>query len=228
MTPPPFFPRPYGKVALVPSVLSADFSNLGRGLKKIGALSDWVHVDVMDGHFVPNLSFGPAVTRAVSEATELAVDAHLMVERPLDFIDAFRAAGAGLITVHAEAKDSLRCLRRIKRMGIAAGVSLRPKTPFSKAAAFLEEADLVLIMTVEPGFGGQRFLRPTLEKISAARRAISASGRRIWLQVDGGINLLTACAAVKAGADALVIGSALFGARNPAGFLRNIRLKLRR
>ena len=180
----------------------------------------------MDGHFVPNLSFGPAVAVAVAGASRLAVDAHLMVERPLDFIDAFAASGARLITVHAEAEDSLLCLRRIKRMGIAAGVALRPKTSFSRAEAFLKEADLVLIMTVEPGFGGQRFLRAMLEKIYRARRAINASGRKIWLQADGGINARTAGPAVKAGADSLVMGSAVFGARDPAGFLRGLRLKL--
>ena len=131
-----------------------------------------------------------------------------------------------LITVHAEAKDSLLCLRRIKRLGIAAGAAIRPKTPFKSAEAFLREADLILIMTVEPGFGGQRFLHAMIEKISVARRAINASGRKIWLQVDGGINASTAELAVKAGADSLVMGSAVFGACDPAVFLRNLRLKL--
>ena len=226
MTKAPPFTRPSGEISLVPSVLSADFSCLRRCLEKIEVAADWVQVDVMDGHFVPNLSFGPDVTRAVAGSTRLAVDAHLMVERPLEFIDAFAASGARLITVHAEAEDSLLCLRRIKSLGIAAGVALRPKTPFKSAAAFLKEADLVFIMTVEPGFGGQRFLRAMLEKIYRARRAINASGRKIWLQADGGINARTAGPAVKAGADSLVMGSAVFGARDPAGFLRGLRLKL--
>ncbi|HAH31782.1 MAG TPA: ribulose-phosphate 3-epimerase [Elusimicrobia bacterium] len=226
MTIKPPFPRPCGKISLVPSVLSADFSRLESCLKKIEASADWVQVDIMDGHFVPNLSFGPDFARAVAGSTCLGVDAHLMVERPGKFIDAFAAAGARLITVHAEAEDSLFCLKRIHSMGLAAGVALRPKTPFKRVASFLEAADLVLIMTVEPGFGGQRFISAMLNKIAAARRAINASGRKIWLQVDGGINSCTAKLAVKAGADSLVMGSAVFGARNPAGFLRGLRLKL--
>ncbi|MCX5784662.1 MAG: ribulose-phosphate 3-epimerase [Elusimicrobia bacterium] len=228
MTTKPVFPRPCGEISLVPSVLSADFSRLEKCLQKIEAAADWVQVDVMDGHFVPNLSFGPDVAWAVARSTSLGVDAHLMVERPLEFIDAFAAAGARLITVHAEAEDSLLCLKRVHSMGLAAGVALRPKTPFKRAAAFLEAADLILIMTVEPGFGGQSFLSAMLNKISEARRAIKTSGRKIWLQVDGGINARTAKLAVKAGADSLVMGSAVFGARDPAGFLKGLRFEFSR
>ena len=226
MTIKPVFPRPCGEISLVPSVLSADFSRLGSCLKKIEAAADWVQVDVMDGHFVPNLSFGPDVACAVARSTCLGVDAHLMVEQPLKFIDAFATAGARLITVHAEAEDSLLCLERVHSLGLAAGVALRPKTPFKRAAAFFKTADLILIMTVEPGFGGQNFLPAMLNKISEARLAINVSGRKIWLQVDGGINAHTAKLAVKAGADSLVMGSAVFGARDPAGFLKDLRLKL--
>ena len=220
------FPLPSGRAEFVPSVLSADFSCLKAGLAPVKPLSGWVQVDVMDGHFVPNLSFGPGIVSSVIKACGLHVDAHLMVERPLDFVDAFAKAGAGLITVHAEAAGAPAAVRRIKSLGLKAGLALRPRTPFSRVRRLLPSLDLVLVMTVEPGFGGQSFMPGMLPKVLEARKAIDLSGRRTWLQVDGGIAADTAPLAAAAGADSLVIGSALFGAPDPAAFLRDLRKKV--
>lgn len=220
---PPFFPVPSGKAALVPSVLSADFACLKGSMRPVNSLSDWVQVDVMDGVFVPNISFGPAITAAVRRASPLAIDAHLMVAEPLKFIEAFAKAGAGLITVHAEARGAAACLKKIRALGLKAGLALRPKTPLSRALPHLASLDLLLIMTVEPGFGGQAFMPRMLPKVKAARKAIARSGRKVWLQVDGGINAETAALAAAAGADSLVIGSALFSAPDPAAFLKRMR-----
>jgi len=154
------------------------------------------------------------------------VDAHLMVEDPGKFLEPFAKAGAGLITVHAEARGAAACLRAVKKMGLKAGLALRPRTPAAKLRPFLKDIDLALVMTVEPGFGGQGFMRDMLPKVFEARRLIAACGRPVWLQVDGGINAETAVLAAAAGADSLVIGSALFGAADPAGFLRAMRKKI--
>ncbi|MDO8803461.1 MAG: ribulose-phosphate 3-epimerase [Elusimicrobiota bacterium] len=223
---PPFFPRPSGRAALVPSVLAADFACLKGSLAPIKKLADWVQVDVMDGHFVPNISFGPGIVPFVAAASGLPVDAHLMVEEPGRFLAAFAAAGARLITVHAEAKLAGACVKKIKAMGLGAGLALRPGTPLKLVLPHLRDLDLILIMTVEPGFGGQAFMPEMLPKVKAARKLIDASGRGIWLQADGGINARTAEAAAGAGADSLVIGSALFSAENPAAFLRGLRKRL--
>ncbi len=226
MTRLPAFPVPSGRAALVPSVLAADFACLKDSLAPVGKLADWVQVDVMDGHFVPNLSFGPGIVPYVAAASGLRVDAHLMVEEPRKFIDAFAAAGAGLITVHCEARGAAACVRRIKELGLKAGLALRPGTPLKKIGPLLGSLDLVLIMTVEPGFGGQAFIPGMLPKISGARELIKRARRPVWLQVDGGINAATARLASGAGADSLVIGSALFSSGKPASFLRELRAKL--
>ena len=219
---PLLIPLPTGRAALVPSVLSADFTCLERSLAPVKKLADWIQVDVMDGHLVPNLSFGPGIVPYVARASGLPIDAHLMVSRPAMFLDAFAAAGAGLITVHAEAEAVPACLKKIKALGLKAGLALRPKTPVSRVLPFLKVLDLILVMTVEPGFGGQAFMPEMMKKVSAARSLISKSGRGIWLQVDGGINERTARVSAAAGADSLVIGSALFSAGSPAAFLRGL------
>lgn len=221
-------PAPDGRPYIVPSVLSADFSCLKKSLRGLDRQAGWVQLDVMDGHFVPNLSFGPHVARGLAAATPLALDAHLMVERPGMFIKPFADAGAGLITVHEEARDDIgSCLKKIRSLGLKAGLALRPRTPLSRALKYLGRLDLLLLMTVEPGFGGQSFMRGLLPKISAARRAIAGSGRPVWLQADGGINEDTAPLAAEAGADSLVMGSAVFSRPDPAGFVRKLNAGLR-
>jgi ribulose-phosphate 3-epimerase len=220
------FPLPSGRPALVPSVLSADFTRLNASLAPVRRLADWVQVDVMDGRFVPNISFGPAITAAVAKASRLPVDAHLMVEEPGKFIGAFAQAGAGLITVHAEARGAAASLKAVKKLGLKAGLALRPGTPAAKLAPFMGLIDLALVMTVEPGFGGQGFMPEMLAKVFAVRELIARSRRPVWLQVDGGINAETAVLAAGAGADSLVIGSALFGAPSPAKFLKRLKEKL--
>jgi len=222
-------PRPDGRPYIVPSVLSADFACLKKSLRGLEHSAGWVQLDVMDGHFVPNLSFGPHIAESCRAVTPLALDAHLMVERPDVFIDPFARAGAGLITLHEEAHTDIdACLKKIRALGLKAGLALRPKTPLSRALKYLERLDLLLLMTVEPGFGGQAFMRGLLPKIAAARRAIVRAGRPIWLQVDGGINEFTAPSAVRAGADSLVMGSAVFSKADPAGFVRRLTKILQR
>jgi ribulose-phosphate 3-epimerase len=223
---PPAFPLPSGAAALCPSVLSADFACLEGALAPVRRGSDWIHLDVMDGVFVPNISFGPHIGEAVARVSRLPVDAHLMVAEPLKFIEPFAKSGAGLITVHAEARGAAACLKKIKSLGLQAGLSLRPRTPASRLARLLPQADLVLVMTVEPGFGGQAFMEDMLPKVARVRALLKAARRRAWLQVDGGINAATAPRARAAGADAFVVGSALFKASSPGGFLAGLRRAL--
>ncbi len=199
-------------VRIAPSILAADFSKLGeevRAIEQAGA--DYVHIDVMDGHFVPNLTIGPDVVRALRPHSELPFDVHLMIS-PVDaFVPLFAAAGADIITVHPEAGPHLhRTLQTIKGEGKKAGVSLNPATPVEVVAPVLGEVDLILVMSVNPGFGGQAFIPGALDKLAALRRMIDESGRAIDLEVDGGINFETAAKAVGAGADVLVAGTATF------------------
>ncbi len=199
-------------IKIAPSILSADFARLGdevRAIDKSGA--DYIHVDVMDGHFVPNLTIGPDVVKALRSHSKLPFDVHLMIERPDNLIKAFADSGADIITVHAEAVTHLhRTIRLIKSLGKKAGVSLVPSSHEEKLHHVMEEIDLVLVMTVNPGFGGQEFIRSSLKKIAAIRKMIDAASREIDLEVDGGINRDTAKEAVKAGANVLVAGSAIF------------------
>jgi ribulose-phosphate 3-epimerase len=212
-------------VAIAPSILSADFAALGaaaRGVEKAGA--DWLHVDVMDGHFVPNLTVGPVVVEGLHKATPLALDTHLMITDPGKYIPAFAEAGAWNITFHWEAAPRPReLIRLIHRLGRRAGISVRPRTPVQKITPYLSELDLVLIMTVEPGFGGQSFMADTLPKVAWVREAARKARRPLWVEVDGGINADTAPRAVAAGADALVAGNAIFAAPSPARALKSLR-----
>jgi ribulose-phosphate 3-epimerase len=208
-----------GPLRIAPSILSADFARLGE---EVEAGADWIHVDVMDGHFVPNLTIGPLVVKAIRGRTRLPFDVHLMIAPVDPYVPAFAAAGADTITVHPEAGPHLhRTLQLIRSLGKRPGVALNPATPPEAIACVLGDVDLVLVMSVNPGFGGQSFVESQLGKIAQLRRMIDESGRAIDLEVDGGVNAETAPRIVAAGADALVAGTATFEG-GPQRYAHNI------
>lgn len=212
-------------IKVAPSILSADFSVLGEEIKKIeNSKADMVHIDVMDGHYVPNITIGPLVVSSIRPLTKLSLDVHLMITNPERYVEAFKDAGADIITVHAEAVNHLdRVVSQIREMGIKVGVSLNPSTPASVLDYVLDKIDMVLIMTVNPGFGGQSFIEGMLQKISLLKKTISERNLNIDIEVDGGINEDTVSKVTKAGANILVAGSAFFSSEDPKAFVRLLK-----
>jgi ribulose-phosphate 3-epimerase len=213
---------------IAPSILSADFSKLGDEIKAVeSAGADWIHADVMDGHFVPNITIGPLVVEAVKRVTDLPIDVHLMIENPDNYISAFAEAGASYISVQVETCIHLnRTVQRIKDCGARAGVVLNPATPLANLEWVLEDVDYVLIMSVNPGFGGQAFIPSSLDKIKALRQQIQGRGLSVLIEVDGGVNENTIAAIASAGADVFVAGSAIFGSKDYQKTVQSFRQKI--
>ena len=212
---------------IAPSILSADFVNLERDIRALqdnGA--DWVHVDVMDGHFVPNITIGLPVAAAIRGITSLPMDVHLMIDRPIRYVEAFVKAGADYLTIHIEAdqpQNTLEALDRIHALGCKAGIVLKPKTPVEAAIPYLEKCDLILVMTVEPGFGGQKFMADMMPKVAQLREWLDDLNPDCLIEVDGGVDAVTHTVCKENGADVLVAGSAYFKAEDKAAFVKLVQ-----
>ena len=217
-------------VKIAPSLLSADFSELGKEVRRAEAGgADLIHWDIMDGHFVPNITFGPAAVQALRGKTRLPFDVHLMIENPEDHIERFAKAGGDIITVHAEACADLKgTIAKVKKQGVKVGVALNPETPLDVLERILGGLDVILVMSVHPGFGGQKFIPATLPKIEGVKRMVEARGLKVDIEVDGGINERTAPLAVKAGANVLVAGFAIYGKKDVGLSIRKLRDSVRR
>lgn len=212
-------------IKISPSILSADFANLQRDIQRIET-ADYVHVDVMDGLFVPNLSIGIPVTSSIRKVTDMPLDVHLMIDRPVRYVERFCDAGADIVTCHVEAdteENTHEALRKIHAKGKKAGVVVKPKTPASAVLPFINEVDIILVMTVEPGFGGQKFMADMMPKVSQIRQYIDAMNPACELEVDGGVDVQTAKVCVAAGANVLVAGSAVYGAEDIAARIQELR-----
>ena len=208
---------------IAPSLLSADFGNLAEAVGEVASETDWLHVDIMDAHFVPNLTIGPPVVESLRKHTGVFFDCHLMMTSPGDYLQAFRQAGADGCTVHVEVGDTAKLLAEAKRLGLQAGLAVNPETPYEAVDPFLDQADLILCMTVHPGFGGQSFIEDVLPKVARVRAELDRRGLSADLEVDGGIDEETAPAVVRAGARVLVAGSSVFGTPAPWEAVRRIR-----
>ena len=212
---------------IAPSILSADFANLERDIRNIAENGgDWVHVDVMDGHFVPNITIGIPVVKALRPVTDLPLDVHLMIDRPVRYVEDFVKAGADYVTIHIEAdqpQNTLEALDKIHALGCKAGIVLKPKTPVEAAIPYLEKCDLILIMTVEPGFGGQKFMSDMMPKLVQLREWLDDINPDCLLEVDGGVDVNTHTLCKESGADVLVAGSAYFKAEDRATFVKLIQ-----
>ena len=214
-------------IKVSPSILSADFVNLERDIRALSpAGADYVHVDVMDGIFVPNITIGIPVVAAIRKITDLPLDVHLMIDRPIRYVDDFCKAGSDILTIHTEAdteENTLNALKRIRENGVKAAISVKPKTPAEAVLPFLPFCDLILVMTVEPGFGGQSFMADMMPKLKKIREYIDAQNPSCELEVDGGVNEKTAMICRENGANVLVAGSAYFKSVNPAEFVRAVK-----
>jgi len=208
---------------IAPSILSADFAQLADDVDRVAAEADLLHVDVMDGHFVPNLTIGPPVVKSLRKRTDLHLDCHLMVDNPGELLEDFADAGADGCTVHIELGDPRPLFAAMRELGLRVGLTHNPETPVEAVLPYIEEIDVLLFMSVHPGFGGQAFIPSVLDKLTAARRVVDDGGLSVELEIDGGINRETAPRAAAAGADILVAGSAIFHADDPAAAARQIR-----